>query len=106
MPLGMALLSIFIIGVHLAPRDAGGEFDIKQFSTLPVNYEGRIQPLDSLARNAMKIMRGREGTTIADLLAERAPLYEAHADLTVDASRGKPEALAARILAQLPERSA
>ncbi len=47
-----------------------------------------------------------EGTTIADLLAERAPLYEAHADLTVDASRGKPEALAARILAQLTERSA
>ncbi|MFI5380780.1 MAG: cytochrome c biogenesis protein CcsA [Tepidisphaerales bacterium] len=66
MPLGMALLSIFIIGVHLAPRDPGGAFDVKQFSTLPVNYEGRIQPLDSLARNAMKIMRGREGTTIAD----------------------------------------
>jgi shikimate kinase len=45
-----------------------------------------------------------EGTTLSDLLAERAPLYAAAADLTVDASRERPEALVARILAKLAER--
>ncbi|MGA2498030.1 MAG: cytochrome c biogenesis protein CcsA [Tepidisphaeraceae bacterium] len=66
MPLAMVLFSVLIIGMRLVPGGTGGRFDIQEFSTLPVSYEGRIQPLDSLARNAMKVMRGREGTTIAD----------------------------------------
>jgi len=45
-----------------------------------------------------------EGTTIADLLAERAPLYAEAAEITVDASRERPEALVARILAKVAER--
>jgi shikimate kinase len=43
-----------------------------------------------------------EGTTHADLLAERAPLYEKYADVTVDATRLRPDDLVHRILALLP----
>jgi shikimate kinase len=37
------------------------------------------------------------GTTLSDLLAERAPLYERYADLSVDASRAGPDRLVERI---------
>ncbi|MBQ4603946.1 MAG: shikimate kinase [Clostridia bacterium] len=33
----------------------------------------------------------KEGTTIAELYAERAPLYEKYADITVDCSHSTPE---------------
>lgn len=33
----------------------------------------------------------KEGTTIAELYAERAPLYEKYADITVDCSESTPE---------------
>ncbi len=33
----------------------------------------------------------KEGTTIAELYAERAPLYEKYADITVDCSNSTPE---------------
>ena len=51
-------------------------------------------------------LRGRgiaaaAGTTIEQLAAERVPLYEQHADITVSADLPTPEAVVARIVALL-----
>ena len=40
----------------------------------------------------------KEGTTIAELYAERAPLYEKYADLTVDCSDSTPEECVDKII--------
>jgi shikimate kinase len=60
----------------------------------------------SLARRTGDLRRrgvvAEEGTTLADLLAERAPLYERYADFSVDASRDGPDRLVERILRILP----
>ena len=60
----------------------------------------------SLARRTGDLRRrgvvAAEGTTLADLLAERAPLYERYADLSVDASRDGPDRVVERIRRLLP----
>jgi ABC-type transport system involved in cytochrome c biogenesis permease subunit len=35
-------------------------FDLQAFGKLPISFEGRTQPLDSLARNSLRIMSGSE----------------------------------------------
>ena len=47
----------FLSGIQ-APKPKNG-FDIAGFGRLPVLLEGRIQPLDSVARNALLSMSGR-----------------------------------------------
>lgn len=59
------------------------------------------------ARVAAAPLRGiaREGAqSYADLYAERAPLYEHYADLTVDATAGNADQVAAEIIGALRDR--
>ena len=42
------------------PQDKGGEFPERSFGRLPVVSNGRIQPLDSLARNALLQLRQKQ----------------------------------------------
>jgi ABC-type transport system involved in cytochrome c biogenesis permease subunit len=59
-PAGVAALClIYLVGV-LAPRDARNEagFDLKSASAIPMNYEGRVLPLDTLARVSLKVITG------------------------------------------------
>jgi shikimate kinase len=62
-------------------------------------------PLDVLGRR-IKDLRGRgvvmdPGQTLQDLLAERAPLYQRYADVTVDCHTRTHEAALRRVLAAL-----
>ncbi len=36
------------------------EFDYQAFGRIPVAYEGRVQPLDTLARNSLRVLSSRE----------------------------------------------
>ncbi len=54
----LCLLYIAIAAIR-ATRPATG-FDFKTFSSLPVVSNGRIQPLDSLARNALLSIHGKQ----------------------------------------------
>lgn len=56
------LLGLFLVYVlsHAMVRPISKEFNLDGFAALPLSYEGRVQPFDSLARNALKVMRGRE----------------------------------------------
>ncbi|MEO6434334.1 MAG: cytochrome c biogenesis protein ResB, partial [Tepidisphaeraceae bacterium] len=62
------VLAIYLISLAYILRPVGPrtDFDLKTFGTLPVSHEGRIQPLDSLARNSIKVISGRESAVDAD----------------------------------------
>jgi len=56
---------ILLVVVSLAsswrmPKTAPGEFDFKKFGEIPVLAAGRLKPLDTVARNALVILRGRQ----------------------------------------------
>jgi ABC-type transport system involved in cytochrome c biogenesis permease subunit len=47
----------YVLAVPVAPENG---LDLAAFSKLPVNYGGRVMPLDTLARIDLKIISGRE----------------------------------------------
>jgi ABC-type transport system involved in cytochrome c biogenesis permease subunit len=47
----------YILAVPVAPENG---LDLAAFSRLPVNYGGRVMPLDTLARIELKVVSGRE----------------------------------------------
>src|SRR5205085_10515033 len=51
----LALFASEIIAVMLPKKD--GEFHVREFGRLPVLLNGRIQPFDSVARNALLQIR-------------------------------------------------
>ena len=61
---------------HAMPRPykpvAG--IDVQAFARTPVNFDGRTMPVDSLARNALKIVSGRESIELPD--GRRVPATE------------------------------
>jgi ABC-type transport system involved in cytochrome c biogenesis permease subunit/GNAT superfamily N-acetyltransferase len=65
----LALLVVALVAlvplVKRQPSSAGG-FDLAAFGRLPVSFDGRIQPLDSVARNSMKVLRQRDSALLED----------------------------------------
>jgi shikimate kinase len=56
-----------------------------------------------VAAAPMRGIASKAGDSYAEVYAERTPLYRHHADLTVDASAGSPDAVAAQILQLLSQ---
>jgi cytochrome c-type biogenesis protein CcsB len=56
------ILIVAIFGLYAAstlrPRKDKGEYHLQSFAALPVVLNGRVQPLDSVARNALIMIRG------------------------------------------------
>lgn len=61
----LAFCLIYVVG-HLAPRPLSKTYDLDTFAKMPLSYEGRVQPFDSLARNALKVLRGRESALLVE----------------------------------------
>ena len=76
--IGVYVLTLLTVFRPIGPRSA---FDLKTFSTLPISHEGRIQPLDSLARNSLKVIAGRESATTADTNGEKLSAIQWLADV-------------------------
>ncbi|MGC6424558.1 MAG: cytochrome c biogenesis protein [Lentimonas sp.] len=58
--IAIALLVIALMGRELAPKKYESEFGVDSFAELPVQVGGRIKPLDSVARNTIMILSGRQ----------------------------------------------
>ncbi|MCH8805667.1 MAG: cytochrome c biogenesis protein CcsA [Planctomycetes bacterium] len=56
------------------PRDAAGEMQVQEFGRLPVVYQGRVKPFDTLARNGLVIISDRQ--TWRDAENKRRPAIE------------------------------
>jgi len=60
-PWGVLILTIlWLASSWRMPKLAPGDFDFQQFGELPVLDSGRLKPLDTVARNALVILRGRQ----------------------------------------------
>jgi ABC-type transport system involved in cytochrome c biogenesis permease subunit len=57
--------AIYLLGLGVPPKQSGA-FDLNLFGQLPVSYEGRTMPLDSLARNSLRIMSGYDEVRLDD----------------------------------------
>jgi ABC-type transport system involved in cytochrome c biogenesis permease subunit len=52
-----SICALYLLSILHAPRPSG-QFDLDEFSRFPVTYQGRTMPLDSLARNCLRIISG------------------------------------------------
>jgi ABC-type transport system involved in cytochrome c biogenesis permease subunit len=60
-PLGLTLfLGLWIAGSLRVPSDKSGAFAVNEFGRLPVVANGRVQPLDSFARNSLLQLREKQ----------------------------------------------
>ncbi|HYO10851.1 MAG TPA: cytochrome c biogenesis protein CcsA [Tepidisphaeraceae bacterium] len=74
-----SILLVYALALASVLRPVGpkSDFDLRAFGNLPVSYEGRVQPLDTLARTSLKIIGGREVAMVKDgKLAPTAWLIE------------------------------
>ena len=74
-PAIVALLALAWLGLRaVPPDDPASGFRINDFGVLPVVYQGRVKPLDTLARNSLVIISDRQTWRDAD--DERRPAIE------------------------------
>ena len=60
LPLCVALACVFYLTAGLFwPRGESGEFDTREFGTIPVLLNGRLKPIDTVARNSLLIIHGK-----------------------------------------------
>ncbi len=59
-PAAVVLCGALIAIVCAFPHGSGDKLNLDAFGELPVSYEGRVLPFDSLARNSLKSMMGKE----------------------------------------------
>ncbi len=65
-PLGVAFVTlIYLISQAFTPAQKSS-FDLLSFSQLPVSRDGRIQPLDTTARVALRSLRGKDHVTVEE----------------------------------------
>ncbi|MCY2965547.1 MAG: cytochrome c biogenesis protein ResB, partial [Planctomycetota bacterium] len=59
---GLAVLACvaMVIGEGFGRKTGFGDFDLEQAAKIPVVYEGRIKPIDSLARNTMQVISNHD----------------------------------------------
>ncbi|WP_428940785.1 cytochrome c biogenesis protein CcsA [Fontivita pretiosa] len=51
---------LYLLSLVRSPAQPPGSFDLNLFGRLPVSFDGRTMPLDSLARNSLRIVSGRD----------------------------------------------
>jgi ABC-type transport system involved in cytochrome c biogenesis permease subunit len=54
------LFAGYLLGKTRMPHSAPSEMQIYEFAKLPLAYQGRIKPYDTLARNSLQILSGRQ----------------------------------------------
>jgi len=62
----LALAAVIIASSLYRPAGDPSPFDLDTFGKIPINYDGRPMPLDTLARTSLKIMHGSETLVAAD----------------------------------------
>ena len=56
----VVLCLVYLISRAGGPRDVAGPFKLTEFAKLPVSYKGRVKPIDTVARNCLLILSGRQ----------------------------------------------
>jgi ABC-type transport system involved in cytochrome c biogenesis permease subunit len=70
-----AIMGLWVISALRNAREKS-EYDLDQFSKIPVLLDGRIQPFDSVARNALLMLRGKASVLITDKPQEELSFFQ------------------------------
>ncbi len=62
--IAVGLAALWLLGAASPPRE--GEYRVTEFSRLPVVYQGRVKPIDTLARNSLMIVSKKQTFVDAD----------------------------------------
>lgn len=60
------LFAAYVFGHTTMPKSPAGEMQIYEFGKLPVSYQGRIKPYDTLARNSLQYLSTRQEVGVLD----------------------------------------
>jgi ABC-type transport system involved in cytochrome c biogenesis permease subunit len=60
LPLLVFVLGLVLLGATLLPLRSKSDFDLRSFGHLPVLADGRIKPLDTVARTSLLVLQGRQ----------------------------------------------
>ena len=52
----LAITALWLIAQTRMPKDGEGKMRIHEFGQLPVLFQGRVKPIDTLARNSLTIV--------------------------------------------------
>jgi len=96
-PIAAVVLALLYLVPQLAPRPTDSQFDLEAFGRIPVSAEGRIKPLDTVARNTLMRFGGKQ--TIRDD-GRKIPAIEWLADLL--SHRTSPANPSTTVAASLP----
>ncbi len=73
------IAAAYLVSLVPQPSDAKGQMKLQEFGRLPVVYQGRVKPLDTLARNSLLVISNRQYFT--DDAGKRHPAIEWLADV-------------------------
>ena len=85
----MGITGLYIASTFRVAKPSATEMHLADFGKLPVAYEGRIKPLDTLARNALRVISDREVFCLADDPNEKKKLPAIRWLIDVIADPGK-----------------
>src|SRR5687768_17526571 len=60
-----AIFVLYILGGFRPPKSDDG-YDYSEFAKIPVLLNGRVQPLDSMARNTLLMSRGKQTVVVQE----------------------------------------
>ena len=66
LPIALLLLGVAILARSFVPERNKGEFDVVGFGRLPVVVNGRVKPLDTVARTALVILQSSQSAVAPD----------------------------------------
>ncbi|MEI6861948.1 MAG: cytochrome c biogenesis protein CcsA [Verrucomicrobiota bacterium] len=64
-PISVLLLGVVYLALALFPPKPKSEFNLDGFGRLPVLLNGRLKPLDTVARTTLLMLQGRQRVTVA-----------------------------------------
>ena len=56
----VAACGIYLLSTLRPMPQRRGDYDLRAFAQLPISHDGRVMPLDSLARNTLKVLSGKQ----------------------------------------------
>ena len=67
----VALGAVYVAGKAIPGRPPDSQMQLDQFGSLPLMYQGRVKPFDTLARNSLRVLSNRE--TFVDVRGQKQP---------------------------------
>lgn len=80
-PWAVVVLAAVYLLLQARPPKNNGPFDLQAFGRIPVSADGRVKPLDTVARNGLMVISDRRFFRIN---AKRQPAIRWLADVIVD----------------------